>query len=90
MRSTSIWGQNGVQGSAGRIMTGDFQHRDSQRQGKSRQEDVVLPVACSGGVVGLFPGECLRELLPLDQLEDERRDRGRSEEEFHFGFGYGV
>ena len=76
MRVAAIWGQNRVQGSAGRIMTGDSQHRGSHRQGKSRQVDVVLPGACSGGVVGHFSGECLRELLPLDQLLDERRDWG--------------
>ena len=87
MRVTAIWGQNGVQGSAGRKLTGDFQHRGSQRQGKSRQGDVVLPGTCSGWMVGHFSGKYLRELLPLDQLQDERRDWGRSEEEFHFGFG---
>lgn len=40
-------------------MTEDFQHGGSQRQGKSRQGDVVLPGTCSGGVVGHFPGEYL-------------------------------
>ena len=40
-------------------MTGDFQYRDSLRQGKSRQADVALPDPCSGGVVRHFSGEYL-------------------------------
>ncbi len=56
---TAIWGQNGAQGVASKILPGYFQHRGSQRQGKSKQEDVVHPGVCSGGVVGDFPGEYL-------------------------------
>ena len=70
-------------------MTGDFQDRGSQRQGKSRQGDVALPVTCSGGEVGHF-WRVIEGSLPLDQIQDERRDWGRPEEEFHFGFGFGV
>jgi len=43
---TAILGENGVQGVASKILPGDFQHRGSQRQGKSRQGDVVQPGAC--------------------------------------------
>ena len=57
VRIAAIWRKNRVQGSAGRIMTGDFQYRGSYRQGKSRKEDVALPDTCSGGVVGHFSGE---------------------------------
>ncbi len=56
---TAIWGQNGGQGGASKILTGYFQQRGSQWQGKNRQEDVVHPGTCSGGVVGYFPGEYL-------------------------------
>ncbi len=52
----------------------DSQNRGSQWQGKSRQVDIVFPGTFSGELVGLFPGEYLGELLPLDQLQDERRD----------------
>jgi len=38
----------------------------------------------------IFSGRVLERSLPLDQLQDERRDWGRSEEEFQFGFGFCV